>query len=48
MISIAQMRIVAREEAFIRQWDALESQLRQTRTLGGHLPDSTLHHLLPA
>lgn len=43
-----QKRIVARVEALLRQCDALESQLRQTRTLGAHLLDSTLHHLLAA
>lgn len=43
-----QKRIVARVEALLRQCDALEAQLRQTRTLGAHLLDSTLHHLLAA
>ena len=43
-----QKRIVARVEALLRQCDALEAQLRQTRTLGAHLLESTLHHLLAA
>jgi len=43
-----QKRIVARVEALLRQCDALAAQLRQTRTLGAHLLDSTLHHLLAA
>ena len=43
-----QKRIVARVEELLRQSDALEAQLRQTRTLGAHLLDSTLHHLLAA
>ena len=43
-----QKRIVARVEALLRQCDALEAQLRQTRTLGAHLLDATLHHLLAA
>jgi hypothetical protein len=38
----------ARMEASQRQCDALETQLHQTRTLGAHLLDSTLHHLLAA
>jgi restriction endonuclease S subunit len=32
-----QKRIVARVEALLRQCDALEAQLRQTRTLTAHL-----------
>ena len=43
-----QKRIVARVEALLRQCDALAAQLHQTRTLGAHLLDSTLHHLLAA
>ena len=43
-----QKRIVARVEALLRQCDALGAQLHQTRTLGAHLLDSTLHHLLAA
>lgn len=41
-----QKRIVARVEALLRQCDALEAQLHQTRTLGAHLLDSTLRSLL--
>ena len=41
-----QRRIVAQVEALLRQGDALAAQLYQTRTLGAHLLDSTLHHLL--
>jgi hypothetical protein len=41
-------RIVAWVEALLRQCDALAAQLHQTRTLGTHLLDSTLHHLLTA
>lgn len=43
-----QKRIVARVEELLRHCDALEAQLAQTRTLGAHLLDSTLHHLLAA
>ena len=43
-----QKRIVARVEELLWQRDALESQLRQTRTLGAHLLDSTLYLLLAA
>ncbi len=43
-----QKRIVARVEALLRQCDGLEAQLHQTRTLGAHLLDATLHHLLAA
>jgi hypothetical protein len=43
-----QKRIVSRVEALLRQCDALAAQLHQTRTLGAHLLDSTLHHLLAA
>ncbi len=35
-------------KTFRRQCDALEAQLRQTRALGAHLLDATLHHLLAA
>ena len=47
-MSAEQKRIVARVEELLRQCDALEAQLRQTRTLGAHLLESTLHHLLAA
>ncbi len=43
-----QKRIVARVEALLRQCDALEAQLHQTRTVGAHLLDATLQHLLAA
>ena len=43
-----QKRIVARVEELLRWCDTLEAQLHQTRTLGAHLLDSTLHHLLAA
>ena len=43
-----QERIVVRVAELLRQCDALEAQLRETRTLGAHLLDSTLHHLLAA
>jgi len=43
-----QKRIVARVEALLRQCDVLAAQLHQTRTLGAHLLNSTLHHLLAA
>lgn len=33
-------------DALLRQCDALEAQLRQTRTFGAHLLDSTFHHHL--
>lgn len=33
-----QKRIMARAEALLRQRDALEAQLRQTRTLGAYVP----------
>lgn len=36
------------EEALLRQCDALAAQWHQIRTLGAHLLDSTLHHLLAA
>ena len=48
IILAEQQRIVARVEALLRQCDALEAQLRQARTLGAHLLDSTPHHLLAA
>jgi hypothetical protein len=35
-------------EELLRWCDRLEAQLRQTRTLGAHLLNSTLHHLLAA
>lgn len=38
----------AQRKGLLRQCDALEAQLRQTRTLGAHLLDATLHHLLAA
>ena len=41
-------QIVAQVEALLQPCDALEAQLRQTRTLGAHLLDSTLHHPLAA
>jgi type I restriction enzyme S subunit len=41
-----QKRIVARVEELLRWCDTLEAQLHQTRTLGTHLLDSTIHHLL--
>jgi hypothetical protein len=40
-------RIKAAEE-LLRQRDALAAQLHQTRTLGAHLLNSTLHYLLAA
>ena len=40
--------IVARVEELLRWCDTLKAQLHQTRTLGAHLLDSTLHHLLAA
>ncbi len=43
-----QKRIVARVEELLRWCDTLEAQLSQSRTLGAHLLDSTLHHLLAA
>ena len=43
-----QKRIVARVEELLRQCAALEAQWHQTRTLGAHLLDSSLHHLLAA
>jgi len=43
-----QQRIVARAEALLRWCDTLEAHLHQTRTLGSHLLDSTLYHLLAA
>jgi len=43
-----QKRVVARVEELLRWCDTLEAQLHQTRTLGAHLLDSTLHHLLTA
>ena len=43
-----QKRIVARVEELLRWCDTLEAQLHQTRTLGAHLLNSTLHHLLAA
>ena len=43
-----QKRIVARVEELLRWCGTLEAQLHQTRTLGAHLLDSTLHHLLAA
>jgi len=47
-ISIEQNQIVARVVEMLRWCDTLEAQLHQTRTLGTHLLDSTLHHLLAA
>ncbi len=41
-------QIETRVEALPQQCAALEAQLHQTRTLGAHLLDSTLHHLLAA
>ena len=32
-------------QVLLRWRDTLEAQLHQTRTLGAHLLDSTLHHL---
>ena len=43
-----QKRIVVRVEELLRWCDTLEAQLHQTRTLGAHLLDPTLHHLLAA
>jgi len=43
-----QKRIVARVEALLRQCDALEAQLHQTRTVGAQLLDAALHHILAA
>jgi type I restriction enzyme S subunit len=43
-----QKRIVARVEELMRLCDVLEAQLSQSRTLGAHLLESTLHHLLAA
>jgi len=43
-----QKRIVVRVEELLRWCDTLEVQSHQTRTLGAHLLDSTLHHLLAA
>ena len=40
--------IVARVEELLRWCDTLEAQLHQTRSLGAHLLDSTLHYLLAA
>lgn len=45
-ISHGERQDLARVEALLRQCDALGAQLRQTRTLGAHLLDSTLHYLL--
>jgi hypothetical protein len=42
------MPVALRLQALLRQCDALEAQLRQTRTLGAHLLDITLHHFLTA
>jgi hypothetical protein len=48
-VSLAEpKRIVARVEELPRWCDPLEAPLHQTRTLGAHLLDSTLHHLLAA
>jgi hypothetical protein len=41
-------QLAVRVEALLRQSDALAAQLHQTRTLGAHLLDSTLHQLLTA
>jgi len=43
-----QKRSVARVEALLRQCDALEAQLHQTRTVGAQLLDAALHHILAA
>jgi hypothetical protein len=40
--------IIVARVTLLRQCDALGAQLRQARTLGAHLLDSTLHHLLVA
>ena len=47
-MKIGQKQIVARVEALLRLSDALDAQLRPTRTLGAHLLASTLHHPLAA
>jgi len=47
-MSNSQHWIVAQVEALLRQCDVLAAQLHQTRTLGAHLLDSTLSHLLAA
>jgi hypothetical protein len=41
-------KIGARVEEMRRWCDTLEAQWHQTRALGAHLFDSTLHHLLAA
>ena len=41
-----QKRIVAGMEKQMRRGDALEAQLRQTRTVGGKFLESLLHHAL--
>jgi type I restriction enzyme, S subunit len=43
-----QKLIVARVEELLRWCDSLEAQLHQSRTLGAHFLESTLHHLLAA
>ena len=40
-----QKRIVARVEELLRQCDALEAQLRQTRILGAHLLEAALQEM---
>jgi hypothetical protein len=42
------VHLVTRTDVLLRPCDALEAQLHQTRTLGAHLLDSTLHHHLAA
>ena len=41
------MQILAYDK-LIFKYNTLEAQLHQTRTLGAHLLNSTLHHLLAA
>jgi hypothetical protein len=40
--------IATRAEALMRLCETLEAQLSQSRTVGAHLLDATLHHLLAA
>jgi len=43
-----QKQIITPAEELLGWCGTLEAQLHQTRTLGAHLLDSTLHHLLAA
>jgi hypothetical protein len=47
-MNLNHIKIGSRRAAVLRRCDALGAQLHQTRTLGAHLLDSTLRHLIAA